>query len=209
VHTAEALPFPVFRRGDPEPFGTRIPLRRGIVQATIDGGDLGPVHVLVAHFKSRLAVPLREAGGSELTEATSLSRAEGLVRSLVWRAAEALQMRRLVDAIVAADPGAHVAVAGDLNDTADSPVSSAVRSAGPGALFDCTLGIPEGERFSVLHEGRGAQIDHVLVTAGLHARLRSAEFANAGLRDHGPTVPGAAEVLTVDSDHAPLLVRFA
>jgi endonuclease/exonuclease/phosphatase family metal-dependent hydrolase len=209
VHTADALSFPVFRAGDPGPFGTRIPLRRGIVHATVDAGDLGAVHVLVAHFKSRLPVPLRDAAGAEVPDESALGRAEGLVRSLVWRAAEALQLRRLVDAIVQAQPAAHVAIAGDFNDTSESPVLNALRSAGPGALFDCTTVIPEAERFSILHLGRGTQIDHVLVTAGLRAHLRSAEFANADLRDHGPSVPGVEEELTIDSDHAPLVVRFA
>jgi endonuclease/exonuclease/phosphatase family metal-dependent hydrolase len=209
VHAADALSFPIFRAGDPEPFGARIPLRRGIVHATVDAGDLGAVHVLVAHFKSRLPVPLRDEAGAEIADESALGHAEGLVRSLVWRAAESLHVRRLVDAIVRAQPTAHVAVAGDLNDTPESPVSSALRSAGAGALFDCATGIPEAARFSVLHDGRGTQIDHVLVTAGLRAHLRSAEFANEDLRDHGPSIPGFEEELTIDSDHAPLIVRFA
>jgi endonuclease/exonuclease/phosphatase family metal-dependent hydrolase len=209
VHTASALSFPVFRAGDPEPFGARIPLRRGIVHATVDAGELGAVHVLVAHFKSRLPVPLRDQAGAEVADESSLGRAEGLVRSLVWRAAEALHVRRLVDAIVHAHPRAHVAVAGDLNDTPESPVSHALQSAGLAALYDCTTEIPDAARFSVLHDGRGRQIDHVLVTGGLRARLRSAEFVNADLREHGPTIPGVEEELTIDSDHAPLVVRFA
>ncbi|HEY6459107.1 MAG TPA: endonuclease/exonuclease/phosphatase family protein, partial [Polyangiaceae bacterium] len=52
VHTTEALPFPVFRVGDPPPFGARIPLRRGVVHARVDAPGLGLLDVLVAHFKS-------------------------------------------------------------------------------------------------------------------------------------------------------------
>src|SRR5262249_16695174 len=52
VHTAEALSFPVFWDGDPAPFGSRIPLRRGVVHARLSAKGLGLVDVLVVHFKS-------------------------------------------------------------------------------------------------------------------------------------------------------------
>ncbi|HEY2514182.1 MAG TPA: endonuclease/exonuclease/phosphatase family protein, partial [Polyangiaceae bacterium] len=64
VHTAEALPFPAFVAGDPPPFGHRIPLRRGVPYARIDAGALGPVDVLVAHFKSNRGLPLLDAQGA-------------------------------------------------------------------------------------------------------------------------------------------------
>ena len=95
VHTAESLPFPVFQHGDAPPFGARIPLRRGVVVAQIDGGSLGVVDVIVAHFKSRRWVPLRDANGQEVPPTTAQARAEAELRSLVWRAAEALCGRRI------------------------------------------------------------------------------------------------------------------
>ena len=47
---------------------------------------------------------------------TSRAFAEGRLRSLVWRAAEALFVRGLVDDLLAADREGHIVVAGDLND---------------------------------------------------------------------------------------------
>jgi len=208
VHTAAALPFPVFREGDPPPFGARIPLRRGVVHAVVDGGDLGHVDVLVAHFKSGRAVRLRDALGTEIPFATAHARSEGTVRGFVWRAAEALFVRRLVDDAIASRPGALVAAVGDLNDVPGSAVLAALRGEGDGALFDCAADVPAAERYSCLHQGRPTQIDHVLVNAPLHARLRGARFLNEHLRDHGPLPESGDAAPTADSDHAPLVVRF-
>jgi endonuclease/exonuclease/phosphatase family metal-dependent hydrolase len=209
VHTAAALSFPVFRAGDPEPFGDRIPLRRGVVHARVESPGIGPVDVMVVHFKSALPRPLRDADGVDVPAETPKARAEGRVRSLVSRAAEALYVRGLVDDVLAADPSAEVAVVGDLNDSPDSPVIRAMRGEGPGELFDCAAGIDAAARFSSIHAGVPGQIDHVLVTAGLYARLVDARFLNESLRDHGAFDPEKDRYLTVDSDHAPLVVRFA
>jgi len=209
VCTAEALPFPVFRAGDPEPFGARIPLRRGVVHAGVDAPGIGIVDVLVVHFKSAHPVPLRDGAGAEVRPVTAHDRAEGMLRSVVWRGAEALHARGLVDAVLAAHPHARVAVVGDLNDTPSSPVVRALRGEGEGELLDCSAGVPPAERFSVLHRGSPSQIDHVLATASLHARLEGARFLNGQLRDHGPLPPDGQVAPTVDSDHAPLVVRFA
>jgi endonuclease/exonuclease/phosphatase family metal-dependent hydrolase len=209
VHVADAIPFPVFREGDPQPFGSRIPLRRGIVHARADAPGLGPVDVLVAHLKSPRPMPLRDAQGRELEPQTPRGRSEGVLRSLVWRAAEALHIRGIVDTLLDADAGARVAVVGDLNDVPGSPVVSALQGRDDGMLLDCAAQVPPEGRFSAIHAGRRSQIDHVLATASLYARLREARFLNAELREHILLEPaGEEEPPTIDSDHAPLVVRF-
>jgi endonuclease/exonuclease/phosphatase family metal-dependent hydrolase len=222
VHTSDALPFPVFREGDPPPFGARIPLRRGVVHARVEAPGIGPVDILVAHFKSSRPVPARDASGRELVASSAHMRAEAAARSLVWRTAEALFVRGLVDRVISPAPSeARVAVVGDLNDVPGSAAVRAVRGEGEGALFDCAAGVDEKERFSTLHEGRPSQIDHVLASAALFARLQKAHFLNGGLHAH-PALAGVAgdpqagargaqeyeELPTVDSDHAPLVTRF-
>jgi endonuclease/exonuclease/phosphatase family metal-dependent hydrolase len=209
VHAAESLPFPVFQAGDPPPFGTRIPLRRGIVQARIDAPGLGAVDVLVAHFKSSRPVPARDSSGREVPATTAAMRSEATVRSQVWRAAEALHVRRLVDDLLSLEVEARVAVVGDLNDVPGSPVVRAVQSpgGGPGELFDCAAGVDPSARFSAMHDGRRTQIDHILATSALHGHLRGARFLNAELREHAPVADGVTPS-TVDSDHAPLVTRF-
>jgi endonuclease/exonuclease/phosphatase family metal-dependent hydrolase len=210
VHTADALAFPSFVAGDPPPFGTRIPLRRGVVHVAVDTGAAGaaPVHVFSAHFKSRLGVPLRDASGAEIPATTPRARSEGALRAFAWRAAEALYVRGLVDEVLAGAPSPRALVAGDLNDLTGSPVLDALRGEGPGELFDCTARIPADERFSIVHAGRGIQIDHALATVDLFERIAGARFVNGDIRDHGPIVRGAPETPSIDSDHAPLVVAF-
>jgi endonuclease/exonuclease/phosphatase family metal-dependent hydrolase len=208
AHAADSLAFPAFHQGDPPPFGSRIPLRRGVVHARVVAPALGPVDVLVAHFKSQLPVALRDASGAEIEPTRARDRSEGALRSQVWRAAEALFVRGIVDEVLEVDPGARVAVAGDLNDVPGSTVLRLLASDGDGALFDCASGVAPADRFSILHAGRPMQLDHVLATANLSGRVSSARFINEALRDHGPLVVGADEPPTVDSDHAPLVVRF-
>jgi predicted extracellular nuclease len=206
VHTAEYLPFPVFVAGDPPPFGARIPLRRGIVRARIDAGSLGTVDVLVAHFKSNRPLPLRDGRG-EIPPVTARDHAEAHLRSNVWRSAEALFVRGIVDDLLAANPDRHVAVAGDLNDRPTSSVVRVVSGGGPFELRTCADAVPEKTRFSILHHGHPQQIDHILVTRFLRERLRDARFLNEGLRDHGALGPDAPPL--PESDHAPLVVTFA
>ena len=200
---------------DPAPFGTRIPLRRGIVHARVDAPGFGTVDVLVGHFKSSRPVGLRDAAGREQAPSGARARGEGTVRGLVWRIAEALFVRGLVDDVLRArGPDAFVAVVGDLNDDPGSTAVRLVRGDGPEELRDCAERVPREARFSTLHDGRRTQIDHVLATASLHTRLQDAAFLNADLRQHDPVLPGTAAataiatVPTIDSDHAPLVARF-
>jgi endonuclease/exonuclease/phosphatase family metal-dependent hydrolase len=207
VHTADALSFPPFFAGDPPPFGGRLPLRRGIPYARVDAGPLGPLDVLVGHFKSNRALPLRGPGGEEIPPITSREHAEAHLRSLVWRAAEALFVRGLVDDLLAADPARNVVVAGDLNDHPQSHVVRIVSGGGPLALLPCADAIPLAARFSILRHGRPQQIDHILVTRALHERIDGARFLNGELRDHGEFGDREAPPLP-DSDHAALVVSF-
>jgi endonuclease/exonuclease/phosphatase family metal-dependent hydrolase len=209
VHTADALPFPRFYTTDPAPFGTRIPLRRGIVHARVEAAGVGEVDVLVGHFKSSRPVPARDGGGREQPAGTARARGEGTVRGLVWRIAEALFVRGLADAVLAArGADAHVAVLGDLNDLPDSTALRVLRGDGPEELLDCAARVDPAARYSTLHDGRRIQIDHALATRGLHGKLTSAEFLNAQLRQHDPVLPGSTAPPTIDSDHAPLVARF-
>jgi predicted extracellular nuclease len=215
VHTAEWLEFPRFVTTDPSPFGSRIPLRRGVVEARIEARELGEIEVLVAHFKSKHPVPFRDPQGAIVSNGASgngtangtepapgRSRAEGELRSLVWRSAEALFVRGLVDERHAR--GARVVVAGDLNDVADSVPLRALQG---NDLASCVDLVPAERRFSIVARGKRQAIDHILVSQELRARLVAANFVNQGLHEHPPFDSGEAEP-TVDSDHAPLVARF-
>ena len=210
VKVADHLDFPRFHANDPPPFGTRIPLRRGIVQARVDGGAIGPIDIFVAHFKSNRAVPFRDEAGEIVPPITSRAFAEGHLRSMIWRSAEALFVRECVDALQAIDPDRHVVVTGDLNDHATSIVLRTVCGGGPSALQPCSDLVPEGQRFSILRYGAKQQIDHLLASPRLRARARRAAFLNEELRDHSTfdDRPASEAPPTPDSDHAALVVSF-
>jgi endonuclease/exonuclease/phosphatase family metal-dependent hydrolase len=198
VHTTSALPFPVFVEGDPPPYGTALPLRRGIVEVVVTHEPFGDVHVFCIHMKSNLPRKLRKPTGEDVPLAGSFQRAEATVRSTVIRAAEALYLRRLADE--AASP--HVCVMGDLNDDRRSlslRILYGDRETDR-VLLSAIERVPEHKRWTTLHGGRPSQIDHVLLTPGLHGAIVRADVLNEDLRDHGPPVKDAPR--TPDSDHA-------
>lgn len=207
ILTTPSLPFPVFVEGDASPFGERLPLRRGIVQVTVESGG-ALVHVLVVHFKSGRPTPLKNGAGDPIEPTTSFEATEGSVRAMVFRAAEALFVRRAVDGFFAKNAECQVAVIGDFNDVYSSIVFRTVRGVLGSELFDAARSIPYEKRHTILHAGVMRAIDHVLVSAPLQRRIAEAKVFNDDLRDQDVL---RAEGVTrfYDSDHSPLVVRFS
>ena len=202
---AATLPFPAFHEDDPAPFGTRLRLRRAIPVVRIDGGQLGPITFLSLHWKSRRATPLVLRDGTDREPKTAAERAAGDLRSLVQRAAEALFLRQGIDEILADRPGDGVCVCGDFNDVSGSVPLEVVCGEGEGMLEDVGLRAPLADRWSVLHGGAPAAIDHMLLTPGTAKRVQNARFLNDGLLDPD-ALPEGTPVLP--SDHAPLVVTL-
>ena len=210
VHTADEIAFPRFVDIDPEPFKGRIPLRRGLVQATIDAGALGHVDVVTIHFKSKLVAPMKTATGDIIVDVSTVGYAESVLRSLITRSAEALHLRRLVDTLLAERADRKLCVLGDFNDTIESLPLRMVCGLGAlpeATLTPCTDAVELDRRFTVFHAGEREQIDHILASHALAAHLVNADIDNHGLRDHGPHDPEAT--LAHDSDHALVFAEFA
>lgn len=205
VHTRSSLPFPVLTAGDPEPYGTRIPLRRGFVFARV-ASPLGPIEVLVAHLKSARPVFLTTAEGEPALATTDAERADGLLRTLVWRGAEARFLRACIDDLFAKEPHALVAAMGDFNDLPQSVPLRIIAGFGATALVDPSTRVHADHRFSVLHRGTPEQIDHILLSGNLAAKVQDCCFLNRELRDHSSLL--GEFVPTPDSDHAPFTVRL-
>ena len=210
VHNAASLRFPRFVDGDPEPFGDRIPLRRGLLHVRIATPG-GPVDVMVVHFKSKLGRMMQDADGQDLVDVSARGFAEAQLRSLVLRSAEALFVRGVVDDLLA--PGsAQIAIAGDFNDTLDSIPVQIVSGMGRGldpalVLRPAASLVADDRRFSARHSPGPALIDHVLTSATLADRLVGCEIFNESLRDHGPHDPTAPPA--TDSDHALVVCTFS
>ena len=205
VHTHKSLPFPRFVEGDAEPFGERIPLRRGIVHVRVESPDLGEIDVMTTHFKSNLPVHLRTKDGREVEDTSSRARAESALRSLVQRAAEAIYIRGLVDDIMHASPDHAVCVLGDLNDQLESLPVRIVRGLGLAEpshdmLRTCAELLAPERRYSVMHGNDRTLIDHILVSDRLFREVKTFEIYNEALRYHGPHVDQNPP--TEDSDHA-------
>lgn len=210
VHATDELPFPGFVEGDPPPFPGRLRLRRPVPRVRVRTRDGVEVDVLTVHLKSKLPILLRDAQGRELPATNARARAEGSLRSLVARAAEASFVRGVLDELetAAGDAPREAVVLGDFNDVAGSVPVQVVAGTGPRRLVDCVASLVGAARTTTLHGGRPEAIDHVLATPALAGRVARAAVRNEALRDHGPLVEGAPR-LTEDSDHALVVVDFA
>ncbi|WP_092530344.1 endonuclease/exonuclease/phosphatase family protein [Amycolatopsis arida] len=109
------------------------------------------------------------------------------------RIAQARVLRAFVDELLAADRGANVVVAGDINDYAFSPTVRTLTEGGAlTALIDT---LPETERYSYVFEGRSQVLDHVLISRA----PRGVDYDVVHLN---------AEFAEQASDHDPQVVRF-
>lgn len=149
---------------------------RDVMQVTIQATDHSTVELFIVHFKSKRS-------------------SRGDPQSARWRLAEATAARRIIDALLAADPTALLAIVGDINDTPDSAVIRALQD-GKG-LVDVHAPLLAEQRLTYLREPYLDTVDYILVSPALARRL----------------VPGSAKVLTNEvllqgSDHAPLAATF-
>lgn len=198
----------------PSPSGGRnldemLQFRRGLLEAAFDVPGAGPVRVFCVHFKSNFPVlpsPPR----------TQADLAEGWVRAGLYRLAEALQTRRLVDVRLKEDPDQMLAVAGDFNETDRSLVHRVVMGDRPdgllnrletGALIPCSAAIAEERRWSNMYRGRKDLLDHILISESLSARFLDARIFNENYYAP-PDVFGWQPAIGPDSDHAPMLATF-
>ena len=140
------------------------------------------VFVVVCHSKSK----------NDDTALFGLAQPPLLV-SEAQRTQQAQVLHDFVASILALDPGAKVAVLGDLNDW---PFSASLSTLMGGALTNLVTTLPIEEQYSYIYDGNSEALDHILVTAGLLATPWSfdivhvnAEFP-AGRRwsDHDPEV---------------------
>jgi endonuclease/exonuclease/phosphatase family metal-dependent hydrolase len=211
IRAGETLPLPSFRVGDPAPYEGqgRLTLRRAVVHFQVDGGPSGLVNVIACHLKSKLPTAQVGATGAPILPTTGRGRAEGEVRSLLLRSAEALFLRGWADELIAENPSRPLAILGDLNDTWESTPVRILCGAAHRPEERCGVElvpvldtVDEGRRYSTCHGGKKRLIDHILVTESLRGRLQTARILNQGLRDDGSDGPSE------HSDHAPVVATF-
>jgi endonuclease/exonuclease/phosphatase family metal-dependent hydrolase len=133
-----------------------------------------------------------------------------------WREEEAVVMRRIIDARLAANPEERLVVLGDLNDNPDSRAIKTILGRGATGLFDTRPaergagnnvppagGNPLSSRRTVwtdyyAREDSYSRLDYILVSRGVERDWRSEETYVLNLPDWG-----------LASDHRPLVAGFA
>jgi endonuclease/exonuclease/phosphatase family metal-dependent hydrolase len=209
---------PSYRRltaAPPDAAAVTIDWERPILMATVDLGDGRSLHVINLHLKSKLPTEIPGQKINQFTWRNAAAAAEGSFLSSMKRVGQALETRLLVESLFDADAHALIAVCGDFNsDITDVPVTAIrgdIADTGNPALADrvllaCERSVPEPSRFSLIHQGRGEMIDHILVSRGLLAGYETTQVQNELVHDE--SIAFATDELYPESDHAPVVASF-
>jgi len=161
----------------PDPAGRMMSFRRDLLRARIEPPGVPPFDVFVVHLKSK-------AGGE--TEET-----------LAIRMGETLQIRRILDGLLAADPSARFVICGDFNDTLDSKPVQAVIGTGSGRLGVFVDDLPDDQRITYNKEPHRSMIDFIMASPAMGKCYRKGSCR---------VLPGS--VSATGSDHNPVSVVF-
>jgi len=200
-----------------EPAGEKLPVQFDrpflVSEIDVDGVSL---HVINAHFRAPLASPVPGQKLGPFHWKTIGGWAEGYYVSSLKRTGQALELRLVVDEILARDDGANIVVAGDFNaeeyESALRIIIGAPENTGNTDLTHEALvlldrAIASGRRFSVIHHGRPQMLDHMLASYALYGRFRSISVHNETLGDEA--IGYAKGMEAAGSYHAPLVATFA
>jgi endonuclease/exonuclease/phosphatase family metal-dependent hydrolase len=174
------------------------------------------LHLINVHLKSKLASNIPGQKLNSFTFRTVSAWAEGSFISSMKRVGQALQARLLIDDIFENHgENSLIAICGDFNARSDEvPVKAIcghVEETGnpahvPRLMVPCENNIPESARYSLLHLGRGAMLDHVIVSRPLLGFFRNAEIHNEALPDESGAF--RQDTKFPESDHAPVVAEF-
>jgi len=199
----------------PDAQAVEIGVERPILHVQVELGGGTRLHVINVHLKSKIPTDIPGQQLDPYTWRAADAWAEGVFISSMKRMAQALEVRRLVDQILTADPGARIVVAGDFNAAPDEVPVLAIRGnvedTGNGDLATRVLvpieqTIPEPSRYTLFHQGKGQMLDHMLITRNLLAAYRGSEIHNEILHDE--SVAFAVDRKFPESDHAPVVATL-
>jgi hypothetical protein len=187
----------------PDGAPVRIGVERPILHVTLDlaaaGG--GSLHVINVHLKSKIPTDVPGQKIDRFAWRTADAWAEGVFISSMKRVGQALEVRRLVDRILDADPDdvPVLAVCGTVEDTGNPALANRI-------LVPVEHTVPDQARYTLFHQGRGQMLDHMLVTRNLLACYRGSEIHNEVLHDESAAF--ADDTKYPESDHAPVVAAF-
>jgi exonuclease III len=198
----------------PDTEARAIEIERPILHVRIDVGPM-VLHVINVHLKSKIPTDIPGQKVDAFTWRSAGAWAEGAFISSMKRMSQALEVRRLVDDILDADPGAGIVVAGDFNATPEEVPVLAIRGnvedTGNGDLARRVLvpieqTVPQSARYTLFHQGQGQMLDHMLVSRNLLAHYQGSEIHNELLHDE--SLAFADDPKYPESDHAPVVATF-
>jgi len=199
----------------------KITWERPTFHVTIDVGGGRILNVIVLHLKSK--IPHKIAGqlvansyGKEVLWLSAAACAEGHFISAMQRMAHACNVRMLIDSIFdATGQPPLIAVCGDFNSGVDDVPLVAIRGRTeetsndkllPRVMVPCELSVPEPARYSLLHQGKGEMLDHIVVSQALMQYYKGTQIFNEVLPDK--SIAFRYGDLYPQSDHAPVVAEF-
>jgi endonuclease/exonuclease/phosphatase family metal-dependent hydrolase len=157
----------------PDAAAVTISIERPILHVQLDLPNATRLHVINVHLKSKIPTDIPGQKIDNYTWRSADAWAEGSFLSSMKRMSQALEVRRLVDQILNADPNAQIVVAGDFNAPPDEVPVMAIRgdveNTGNADLVGRVLvpiehTIPAPARYTLYHQGRGEMLDHMLIS---------------------------------------------
>ena len=188
---------------------------RPILQATIQLDATRRMDIFNVHLKSKIPTDIPGQKLDDYTWKSCAAWAEGSFISSMKRMGQALQTRKLVDALFDSNANALVVICGDFNAEVDEVPLEAIRGdventgnpkLAQRVLVPCERTVPQSSRFSLIHQGQGTMLDHLLVSRSLLASYRATEIHNELLHDE--SVAFATDEKFPESDHAPVVAEF-
>ena len=214
----DRAPKPSYRKvtaAPPEQAAVDVTWERPMLYVKLDLGGGRVLHLIDVHLKSKLPSDIPGQKVNQFMWRSASAWAEGSFLSTIKRVGQALEARIVIDEIFDAEPDAYIAICGDFNDDSHELAVTAIRGpveeTGNPALTSrvmvpCENTVPQSSRYSLLHLGRGAMLDHVLVSRALLAFYRGTAIHNENLPDESGAFRTDANF--PESDHAPVVAEF-
>ena len=172
--------------------------------------------IINVHLCAPLASPIPGEKVSAFEWRSVEGWAEGFYVSMLKQMGQALELRLLIGSLLTAEPARLLVVAGDFNCEDRSPalrlVQAGEEDVGASRLAGHSLVLldrylPDDRRWSVLHAGKPAMLDHILASAPLYGRFRFLEAHNETLADEA--IGFGKSLRSAGSYHAPVVAEFA
>lgn len=199
--------FPVFVEGQEDIVSKNISKYRETVYLKTTYNSL-PLHIFGIHLKASGPMPMRDKNGAKVPITSQREAGDAMIRTSLYKLAQARQLRELIDELFLADPMAQIIVLGDYNETESTQVLRMIKgelaSAPTTQLTNLCEQIPEEKRYSFMGYGSIRLLDHILVSPSLKDSVVKLEILNENLVDQS----GYPESQFFQSDHAPVVLTL-